>query len=225
MKKTKKVAKKKTVKKVTKKKTPKTPKKSYYKKKIKVPIVEDVIIPVVITKQSKTKHIDPPKKPLKTKSTGNYLSKKELMAAVMESKGLGRMSDDLAMKLQLLVSRYARSAQYARYSFNEDMQAFAMMMLVRTWGSFNPERSDNAFSYYTQSCHNSFSQFLNQEKKQRTIRDELLVKQGLAPSHAYQMEFANMINDNKDTFTTAEDIQVDTETSELYQIDENNDSN
>ena len=38
------------------------------------------------------------------------------------------------------------------------------------------------------SIKNSFIQFLNQEKKQRNVRDELLVKNGLTPSLTYQME-------------------------------------
>lgn len=129
------------------------------------------------------------KKPTSTKSTGNYLSKGELMGAVMESKKLGRMSDNLARKLQLLTSKYARSAQFARYTFNDDMQAYAMMMLVRTWNSFNPEKSDNPFAFFTQCIKNSFIQYLNQEKKQRNIRDELLVDQGLSPSFTFQMEY------------------------------------
>lgn len=131
----------------------------------------------------------PGKRPTSTSSVRNYLSKKELLGAVMESKGLGRMSDDLAFKLQLLTDKYARSAQYARYTFNDDMRAYALMMLVRTWNSFNPEKSDNPFAFYTQCIKNSFIQYLNQEKRQRNIRDELLVDQGLSPSYTYQMEY------------------------------------
>jgi len=146
---------------------------------------------------AKKKVLVEPKRPTAKPTVRNYLSKKELLGAVMESKQLGRMSDDLAFKLQLLASKYARSAQFARYTYNEDMQAYAMMMLVRTWNSFNPEKSDNPFAFFTQCIKNSFRQYLNLEKRQRNIRDELLVDQGLTPSYNYQMEYDGTSGDSE----------------------------
>lgn len=73
-------------------------------------------------------------------------------------------------------------------TYNEDMQAYAMMMLVNTWNSFNPEKSNNPFAFFTQCIKNSFVQYLNKEKRQRDIRDASLVNNGLTPSFSYQME-------------------------------------
>jgi DNA-directed RNA polymerase specialized sigma subunit len=117
-----------------------------------------------------------------------YLKNKDLYAAVVESKEAGRMSDKLARMLQLLTERIGRKANYIGYSFNEDMQSYAMMMLVRNWSKFDHEKYTNAFAYYTQLIDSSFKQFLNKEKRQRDVRDILLVKGGLAPSFRYQEE-------------------------------------
>lgn len=114
-----------------------------------------------------------------------YLSNKELMKAVLDSKEANKMTDTLAKMLQLLCFRYSKTGKYVNYSFNTDMQAYAMMMLVRTWNSFNPDKSNNPFAFFTQCIKHSFIQFLNQEKKQRMIRDELLLGQGLSPSFGY----------------------------------------
>ena len=65
------------------------------------------------------------------------------------------------------------------------MQSYAMMMLVRTWNSFNPEKSNNPFAFFTQCIKNSFIQYLNQERRQRNIRDEMLIDQGMNPSFNY----------------------------------------
>jgi len=73
-------------------------------------------------------------------------------------------------------------------TYNEDMQAYAMMMLVKTWNNFNPEKSNNPFAFFTQCIKNSFLQFLKVEKNQRNIRDKMLVNQGMNPSHTYQIE-------------------------------------
>lgn len=98
------------------------------------------------------------------------------------------MTDKLAHMLQTLAARYGRKGNFANYTYNEDMQAYAMLMLVKTWNSFNPEKSKNPFAFFTQCIKNSFIQFLNQEKRQRDIRDAQLVDKGLTPSYTYQME-------------------------------------
>ena len=114
-----------------------------------------------------------------------YLTNKELLPAVRDSKELGKMSPRLAMMLQLLCSKYATKGSFVNYSYNEDMQAYAMLMLVRTWNSFDLNKSNNPFAFFTQCIKNSFIQYLNQEKRQRTIRDLLLVDQGLNPSFGF----------------------------------------
>lgn len=114
-----------------------------------------------------------------------YMSNKELLAAVVEAKSKGVMTDKLARMLQLLCSKYAKKGSFVNYSYNDDMQSYAMMMLVRTWNSFNPEKSNNPFAFFTQCIKNSFIQYLNQERRQRNIRDELLIDQGMNPSFNY----------------------------------------
>ena len=127
----------------------------------------------------------PPKKKV------NYIRNKDLLAEVIICKEEGKMSDKLARMLQLLTAKYGRSSQFGGYTFNEDMQAYAIMMLSKTWVGFKPERSDNAFAYYTQSIKNSFKQYLNREKVQRVVRDEILVSKGLNPSFTYTNAHSN----------------------------------
>ena len=142
-----------------------------------------VAVKKVVKKRAVKKKVA--KKPPRPK---NYLNNKDLLAQVITSKEQGQMTDRLAHMLQTLCARYGKKGNFANYTYNEDMQAYAMMMLVRTWNSFKPEKSNNPFAFFTQCIKNSFIQFLNQEKKQRNIRDSLLVDSGLAPSLTYQME-------------------------------------
>lgn len=136
-------------------------------------------------------------KPKKKKKT-NYLNNKDLLAEVLKSKEQGQMTDKLAHMLQTLCKRYASRGNFANYTYNEDMQAYAMMMLVRTWNSFNPEKSNNPFAFFTQCVKHSFVQYLNQEKRQRVVKDELLVENGLNPSYNYQIEHAQSSNNDED---------------------------
>lgn len=114
-----------------------------------------------------------------------YLNNKELLAEVANSREKGQMTEKLAKMLTLLCSRLAKKGNFVGYSYNTDMQGYAMMMIVRTWKNFDETRSDNPFAFYTQCVKNSFIQFLNQEKRQRNIRDQVLIDQGLNPSYGY----------------------------------------
>ena len=134
------------------------------------------------------KNIRAKKKTVKKPRKVNYLNNKDLLAEVIMSKERDQMTNKLAHMLQTLCARYGRRGNFANYTYNEDMQAYAMMMLVRTWRSFKPEKSNNPFAFFTQCVKNSFIQFLNSEKRHRTLRDELMVNQGLNPSYTYQLE-------------------------------------
>lgn len=136
------------------------------------------------TKKKTAKKPAAPKKPRKK----NYLNNKDMLEEVMKSKEQGQMTDKLAHMLQTLCARYGRRGNFANYTYNEDMQAYAMYMLVRTWNNFNPEKSKNPFAFFTQCVKNSFIQYLNHEKRHRTLRDELMVDKGLNPSYTYQLE-------------------------------------
>lgn len=129
-----------------------------------------------------------------------YLNNRELLAAVHQSKAKGQMSDTLAKMLQLLCSKYAKKGNFVNYSYNDDMQSYAMLMLVRTWSSFNPEKSNNPFAFFTQCIKNSFIQYLNQEKRQRVIRDEMLIDQGMNPSHSFDGTSKARFEDDEQDF-------------------------
>lgn len=114
-----------------------------------------------------------------------YLTNKELLAEVINAKSQGVMTNKLAGMLMMLTKKYAKKGNFVNYSYNEDMVSYALMMLVRTWASFKPEKSSNPFAFYTQCIKNSFVQYLNHEKRQRNVRDVLLIDQGMNPSYGF----------------------------------------
>lgn len=141
--------------------------------------------PVQRAPAKKTAVVVPITYPQEVKKPVIYLNNRELLAAVKHAKTLGKMSDHLAQMLQLLCAKYAKKGNFANYTYNDDMQAYAMLMLVRTWNSFDPKKSQNPFAFFTQCIKNSFIQYLNQEKRHRNIRDELLLDQGLNASFGF----------------------------------------
>lgn len=114
-----------------------------------------------------------------------YLTNADLLPAVLEAKERGRITDKLARMLMLLTDRYSRKANFNGYSFREDMVSAALINLVQNALKFNPEKSSNPFAFYTTAIKNSFLQYMLDEKKQRFIRDTLLVEAGQDASHSF----------------------------------------
>ena len=120
------------------------------------------------------------------KKPKNYINNADLLTEIEISRARGKMTDKLAHMLHMLCERYSKHSDYSRiYSYEEDMKAFAMLTVVKVWKSFDPEKSKNPFAYFTQIIRHAFYQYLNHEKKQREIKDEVLIDIGLTPSFTY----------------------------------------
>jgi len=117
-----------------------------------------------------------------------YLTNGDLLPEVIKSKELGKMTDKLARMLMLLVDRYSRRPNFNGYSFKQDMVSEALVNLVQNALKFDPAKSSNPFAFYTTAIHHSFLQYMNGEKKQRNIRDSLLIEAGENPSYNFESE-------------------------------------
>lgn len=129
-----------------------------------------------------------PKKIKREKSTstkGHYVTNAEMLQEVIRAKKLGKVTDELAKMFILITERYSKKSNFSGYSFREDMVSVALINLCANGLKFDPERSSNPFSFYTTVIHNSFLQYMADEKKHRNIRDSMMVENGLNPSSTY----------------------------------------
>ena len=139
----------------------------------------------------------------------NYLNNKDMLAEVKASLDQDSPTPKLSRMWMLLVKRYSSRVNFSGYTYRDDMEAYALYMICRTWKSFNPERSSNPFAFFTQCIKHSFYQFLNKEKRQRDIRDELLVYSGLNPSHTYLADYEhNQHEANNDVDSEGGDVTL-----------------
>ena len=141
---------------------------------------EEIIDPEDLEEVTEKKK--PAKRAKSTTTKGHYVRNADLLPEVIRSKELGRITNELAKMLMLIAERYSCKASFVGYSFREDMVSFALVNLMAKALKFNPEKSNNPFSFYTTAIHNSFLQYLNEERKHRDIRDQLIVDEGLNPS-------------------------------------------
>jgi hypothetical protein len=120
-----------------------------------------------------------------TSTRGHYVTNAQLLPAVLEAKELGKVTDKLIGMIWMIAERYSRKGNFVGYSFREDMVAAAIANLCNNALKFNPEKSANPFSFYTTAIHNSFLQYMADEKKHRKVRDRLLIESGANPSYNY----------------------------------------
>ena len=96
--------------------------------------------------------------------------KVEWLAYMEETGTRMRVSEKMGECFMMLTKRYGSKANFAGYTYNEDMQSEGILCCVKYAHNFNPEKSTNAFAYFTRIIHNAFLQFLGKEKKFATFK-------------------------------------------------------
>lgn len=100
----------------------------------------------------------------------------------------GNISNKLADMFMLLVEKYSQRPNWRGYTYVNEMKGQALLHLVYMGLKFNEHKSDNPFTYYTQTISNSFTRVLNEEKMHQDIRDDLLEESGQNPSLTRQLQ-------------------------------------
>jgi hypothetical protein len=100
----------------------------------------------------------------------------------------GKITNSLAMMFMKLCERYGTRANWRGYTYNDEMQSQALMQLSQIGLQFDESKSENPFAYYTAAITNSFTRILNIEKKNQSIRDDLLEQNHMSPSFTRQHE-------------------------------------
>lgn len=151
----------------------------------------------------------------------NYLNNADMLRELKLSKEKGRLTEEMGNMFLMLTKRYASIPRFSGYSYNEDMQSVALLTLAKVWKGFDETRFNNPFAYFTQIVHNAFHQFNNQERRERDIRDSMLVAQGKNPSFGYS-ERKSWMDDVTDSFGDNDYMEHhDADKPEVSNIDEN----
>ena len=104
------------------------------------------------------------------------------------SKTHGKTTSKLARMYMKLCERYGTRSNWRGYTYNDEMRSQALLQLTQIGLQFDESKSENPFAYYTAAITNSFTRVLNLEKKNQSIRDDILESAGLNPSYTRQTE-------------------------------------
>jgi hypothetical protein len=99
------------------------------------------------------------------------------------SKDHGQITDTLARMYIKLCERYATRGNVRGYTYNDEMKGQAILQLTQIGLQFDESKSNNPFAYYTAAVTNSFVRVINIEKRNQSIRDDILEINGMNPSY------------------------------------------
>ena len=105
----------------------------------------------------------------------------------------GNFTDKLAIMFTKLCDRYGTKYNWRNYTYNDEMRGQALVHLCNVGLQFDENKSQNPFAWYTAVITNSFTRVLNLEKRNQSVRDDILEINGMTPSYTRQNENQNQI--------------------------------
>jgi hypothetical protein len=111
----------------------------------------------------------------------NYVSNKAMYAAVIDFQDKYAIDPNTEIPATVincffrLAENLSRKSNFARYSFKEDMVLDGIEECYKRIHSFKREKSDNAFSYFTQVIWNSFVRRINLEADEQFVKATMIL--------------------------------------------------
>jgi hypothetical protein len=102
-----------------------------------------------------------------------YVKNEDLLAEILISLEKGELTPKALEMLMLIVDRASTKLKYNNEMDREDCKAFALFEVIKYWNRFKPEKSTNAFAYFTQQIKNGFAKgwdVLHPKRYKGTIR-------------------------------------------------------
>lgn len=126
------------------------------------------------------------------------------------------VTDYIALCFDQIARKYARRPNWSGYTYVEDMISEGTLLCIRYAHNFDPEKSNNAFSYFTQICHNGFLQVINRENKFAKFRFSLAKEQSTKLGGMDYNDINLYDEDNVDLLALNEELE------DVEEIDEPN---
>lgn len=79
----------------------------------------------------------------------------------------GAVSEKLGEYILSMVNRIATKPCYMNYSFKNDMIGDALYIMTKYANRFNPDKSSNAFAYFSKIAHRAFHSRIHKEEASR----------------------------------------------------------
>ena len=102
----------------------------------------------------------------------------------------------LGLCVQLIATNLAKRPNFSNYSYKDEMIADAIENCLLYFGNFDPEKSNNPFSYFTTISYYAFLRRIAKEHKHADIRKKAIMNTGLLINMTEQMIHDDTVYDN-----------------------------
>ena len=127
--------------------------------------------------------------PTKRKRKNNFIDNKEMYAAFVDfrkkvdaAKEAGEPRPEIPRYIGKcfldIAEHLSMRPNFSNYMYRQDMVMDAVENCVVYCANFDPEKSKNPFSYFTQVCWYAFIRRIGKEKRQIEICDKIISKSG-----------------------------------------------
>ena len=96
-----------------------------------------------------------------------YLKNKDLLVEIIQSKENGELTDLAKDMLILLGNKCIKKMRYYNPIDREDCLQTGIMVMLSNWHNFNPEKSTNAFAYFTEVFKRGIAKGFNELYKKK----------------------------------------------------------
>lgn len=93
-----------------------------------------------------------------------------------------------------IAKKYSTRPNFSGYTYKEDMISEAVLICLKYAHNFDAEKSDNAFSYFTQYCHNAFIQYISKENRFSDFKFDM-IKENSSTLGKQDFNDINLFND------------------------------
>lgn len=127
----------------------------------------------------------------------------EVQEAIENDLDKPQPSDFIGECIMMICTNLARKHQFSGYHFKDEMIADAIYHCIRYIDSFDIDKSNNPFSYFTQAAYYQFIKRIQTEKQQLYIRCKSTMSSTVFAETAETDEFLNdkHVHDNMDIDT------------------------
>jgi len=99
---------------------------------------------------------------------------KKMLEAKEKNEELPRVPESIGKAILLICTNLGKLWKFRGYTYNEDMIGYAIEQCIRYVNNFDPNKSKEPFSYFTQIAIYAFIRYIQKEKKQRYIQVECM---------------------------------------------------
>lgn len=120
-----------------------------------------------------------------TKKPVHYVNNEDFLNAIIEYQKLCKEAEEagderpiipnyLGECILKIATKLANRPNFINYSYKDDMILDGIENCIQYFNNFNPEKSKNAFAYFTSIIWYAFLRRIDKEKKQSYIRGKLI---------------------------------------------------